>query len=263
MDSAASRRERIRSTVRYYRTVADHIEREHQDRADRSFWIRASEERAPGARVLEVGCGTGRVTALLAPRAGSVVAVDLSPDMLRRARERFGAASSVYLLRADVLALPLGAAFDLAVAANGVFSHLLRDEQRLRALRQIRGRLRPGATLLVDAFWLSRDRRSRCVGPEGDRRRRSVGTGPDSLEVTERWVCDPESARCRVLYRYRDEPEGPIEEAESVLRHWTADEVHRLFPEAGLRVTATWGDYDRSGWGPNSRRLVVRARRPE
>lgn len=258
MSRGASRRERISDTVRYYRTVAPHIERELEDRPDRSFWARVAEEHA-GDRVLEVGCGTGRVTTLLSPPASAVAAVDLSPDMLRRARRRFGDHSSVSLIRGDVLDLPLAAAFDLAVAANGVFSHLLDDADRLRALNQIRGRLRPGAVLLVDAFWLSRSRRAECEPPGGDRRRRALGDeGP---EVEEHWLCDPGAGRCRVRFRYLHS-DGSIEEAETVLRPWSREEVRRLFSEAGLRITALWGDYRRSGWSPDSSRLVLRARRP-
>lgn len=254
------RSDRIRSTVGYYRAVAPHIERELTDRSDRTFWARVAEEHS-AAEVLEVGCGTGRVTRLLAQRVRRVVAVDLSPDMLRRARRRFSAGGPVDLIRADVLDLPLRRGFDLTVAANGVFSHLLRDDQRLRALRQIRERLRPGGTLLVDAFWLSRRRRSECSPPQGDRRTRTLDD-EGALRVTERWLCDPDSARCRVRYRYRH-PDGSTREAESVLRFWTRPEVRRRFREAGFRLTATWGDYDRGGWSPHSRRLVVRARRPD
>lgn len=258
MSRGPSRRERIRDTVRYYRTVAPHIERELEGRPDRRFWARVGGDH-PGARVLEVGCGTGRVTGLLAPRVADVTAVDLSPEMLGRARRRFSGRPSVSLVRADALALPLAPAFDLAVAANGVFSHLLEDEERLRALRQIRGRLRPGGGLLIDAFWLSRERRADCAPPAGDRRRRTIGDG--GLEVEEAWLCDPEDGRCRVRFRYRH-PDGDVEEAETVLRPWTEGEVHRLLAEADLRVTATWGDYGRGGWTPDSTRLVVRARRP-
>jgi len=247
--------------VGYYRAVAPHIERELTERSDRSFWTRVGEEHS-AARVLEVGCGTGRVTGFLAPRVRRLVAVDLSPDMLRRARRRFSPEGPVDLVRADVLRLPLGGPFDLALAANGVFSHLLRDRERLRALRQLRELLRPGGSLLLDAFWLSRARRSRCAPPDGQRRSRTLRGERGPLEVLERWVCDSETARCRVRYRYRH-PDRTDEEAESVLRFWTGPEVRRLFPEAGLRLTATWGGYDRSGWSPDSRRLVIRARRPE
>lgn len=258
MSSGTSRTERISDTVRYYRTVAPHIDRELEDRPDRRFWTGTAEDHA-GDRVLEVGCGTGRVTRLLAPRAGRIAAVDLSPDMLRRARRRFAGRPSVALVRADVLHLPLAAVFDLGVAANGVFSHLLAEDERLRALRQIRGRLRPGASLLVDAFWLSRERRAACSPPSGDTKTRSLGD--DGPEVEETWLCDPESARCRVRFRYLH-ADGSVDEAETELRPWSRDEVRRAFPDAGLQVTALWGDYGRSGWTPDSPRLVVRARRP-
>lgn len=260
MSGAGRRRERIRNTLRYYSTVAHHIEREHTDRSDRALWTRVGEAH-PSADLLEVGCGTGRITTVLAPRVGRIAAVDLSPEMMRRARRKFPAGSSVALIRADVLDLPVRPGFDVAVAANGVFSHLLEDEERLRGLREMAGTLRPGGSIYVDAFWLSRDRRDACSGPEGQRRTRTMGRERDALRVAERWVCDPATARCRVHYRYRH-PDGTREEAESLLRFWTEDEVRRLFPEAGLRLTATWGDYDRSAWSPRARRLVVRARRP-
>lgn len=254
--------DRIRSTVGYYRSVAPHIERELTGRPDRGFWTRIAEEHS-GARVLEVGCGTGRVTGCLAPRVRRLAALDLSPDMLRRARRRFSPGDPVDLVRADILRLPLaGRAFDLALAANGVFSHLLRAEERLRALREIRRRLRPGGTVIVDTFWLSRERRSECTPPEGDRRSRTLAGDAGPLRVEERWLSEPETARCRVTYRYRH-PDGSTERAESTLRFWTGPEVRRIFPEAGLEITATWGDYERGGWSPHTKRLVVRARRPD
>lgn len=260
MSAGGSRRGRIRNTVRYYRTVAPHIERERVSRPDADFWTSVAEAHA-GAEVLEIGCGTGRITRLFAPPADRVAAVDLSPDMLRRARREAPLGPDVHLVRADALDLPLPARFDLAIAANGVFSHLLRDDERLRAARELRRALRPGGTAVVDAFWLSRERRSRCRRPGGDRRSRVVGDGADALRVTEHWLCDPESARCRVRYRYR-RPDGSDQQAESVLRYWTEPEVRELFGRAGLRIDAAWGDYDRSGWRPASDRLVVVARRP-
>lgn len=260
MAREGDRRDRIRSTVGYYRAVAPHIERELTGRPDRDFWVRVGEENSSSS-VLEVGCGTGRVTGYLAPRVGRVAALDLSPDMIRRARRKFPPGGPVDLVRADVLDLPLRPAFDLAVAANGVFSHLLRDDRRLRALRQVRSRLRPGGVVIVDGFWLSRRQRSRRGPPDGESRTRVLPGDDGPLRVSESWLCDPETARCRVRYRYR-RPDGSAAEAESVLRHWTGPEVRRLFRQAGLRIAATWGDYDRSGWSPDSKRLVIRARRP-
>lgn len=68
----------------------------------------------PGARVLEIGCGSGSVTALLVERGARVTAIDQSPDMLEQARERLGAGadSPVEWLEqtaSEIDALPKGA----------------------------------------------------------------------------------------------------------------------------------------------------------
>jgi len=52
------------------------------------------------ARVLEIGCGGGRITRLVAPSAGEVVATDTSPSMLAEARETLAALPNVSLVRA-------------------------------------------------------------------------------------------------------------------------------------------------------------------
>src|SRR4051794_14107208 len=64
----------------------------------------------PGARVLEVGCGTGRDSLFLAQHCGELYASDLSQEMLEVGRTRVEAASSdtsnLHLLRANVMQLP-------------------------------------------------------------------------------------------------------------------------------------------------------------
>jgi ArsR family transcriptional regulator len=65
--------------------------------------------------LLDVGTGTGRMAELFAPRAGSVAALDKSPEMLRLARARLQhlPAGKVDLLQGDFTALPFaGGAFD-------------------------------------------------------------------------------------------------------------------------------------------------------
>jgi malonyl-CoA O-methyltransferase len=55
-----------------------------------------------GADVLEIGCGTGKNTVWLAGHARSVLALDFSPGMIARARERLGAAAQVRFAEHDV-----------------------------------------------------------------------------------------------------------------------------------------------------------------
>jgi SAM-dependent methyltransferase len=111
-----------------------------------------------GARVLDVGCGTGRVAAALAERGAKVWGVDPSAGMLEVARSRVP--SSVGLREGRAEALPFRDAwFDGAVCMLSV--HLL---DRPRAFGELARVLVPGGRLLIatfdpahfDGFWLNR-----------------------------------------------------------------------------------------------------------
>src|SRR3954464_15885959 len=84
-------------------------------------------------RVLDAGCGAGRVTALICERVprGRVVAVDLSQSMLETARSELARFDNVELLRADVSRLPLDGAVD-AILSTATF-HWVHDHDALFA----------------------------------------------------------------------------------------------------------------------------------
>lgn len=79
------------------------------------------------ATVLEIGCGVGRMTRYVAPHVGRLLALDVSGEMLRRARDRSPALGNVDWIEGDGVSLAaLGnASVDLAFAYI-VFQHLPR-----------------------------------------------------------------------------------------------------------------------------------------
>ncbi|MDP8942867.1 MAG: methyltransferase domain-containing protein [Actinomycetota bacterium] len=99
----------------------------------------------PDETVLDAGCGTGRLTELLVERLprGRVIAVDASPAMVARARERLG--QGVEVSEADLAELRLEEPVD-AVFSNAVF-HWIPDHGRL--FRALHGALRPGGRLVA------------------------------------------------------------------------------------------------------------------
>jgi SAM-dependent methyltransferase len=97
---------------------------------------------------LEIGCAEGAFTEVLAPRCVSLLAVDLSPVALARARERCASREHVRFLEWDLRRDPVPGHFDLIVAA-----HVLDYIARPGSLKAIRAKLveglRPGGVLLV------------------------------------------------------------------------------------------------------------------
>jgi SAM-dependent methyltransferase len=82
-----------------------------------------------GGQILELGCGTGRLTAGLAARGFHVTGVDIAPAMLAKARARAAALpadgqSRVTLMRGDMTALNLKAVFDLVTCPFFTLAHV-------------------------------------------------------------------------------------------------------------------------------------------
>ena len=86
----------------YYRAVAAEYSARSFDAPGRDELLAAIESFRPTGDVLELACGPGTWTELLARSAASVTAIDAAPEMLACARARVGAAPAVRLVEADV-----------------------------------------------------------------------------------------------------------------------------------------------------------------
>jgi SAM-dependent methyltransferase len=117
---------------------------------------------APGASILDVGCGTGRHAVELAKRGYVVTGVDLSTEMLAQAAKAAKAAGvNVNLVHADATKVSLPKKFDAAIClCEGSFGLLGQGddpiEQPLAILSNISRCLKPGAKALLTVLSGSR-----------------------------------------------------------------------------------------------------------
>lgn len=146
-------------------------------RRDVPFWRRVA--RTARGKVLELGCGTGRVSKPLIEAGVDLIGVDRSAAMLARmraAKARAGKASrSPSVARGDIRALPFAdGTFDMVLAPYGVLQSLTRDRDLAQTLASVARVLARGGTFGIDLVpdvpkWREYDNRVQLRGRSGRR----------------------------------------------------------------------------------------------
>jgi SAM-dependent methyltransferase len=105
----------------------------------------------PPARLLDIGCGAGRVTLALAPCGYAVDGLDITAAMVQTANylATLNAVRSAFV-QADLGALPVAAGtYDIALIFIAALQHVARRALRQDALRQVASALRTGGVLIL------------------------------------------------------------------------------------------------------------------
>jgi len=120
--------------VAYFDSVAEYYDNESADYSEEQIedLDEAHEQLSQllaGHRILELGCGTGSWTEVLAETAESIVAIDASAAMLEQARLHGDLPANVTYRQADALDLPDDLGSFSAVFMGGLWAHLTREQQ--------------------------------------------------------------------------------------------------------------------------------------
>ncbi len=106
----------------------------------------------PG-RLLDLGCGTGRLCHHFAAKGYDCVGVDLSPEMLAKAREKRGAGPGPTFLQANLLDLSelTSGSFDYAACLFSTLGMVRGDSNRTAAVGNVHRLLKSGGRLVLHA----------------------------------------------------------------------------------------------------------------
>ena len=197
---------------------------------DVDFYV--EEALAAGGPVVELACGTGRITVPVAQAGVHVIGVDASPGMLAVARERVRAAGVerlVDLREGDLRDPPVPERVPLVLVPFRSLLHMTTEADRERALTAAGELLLPGGRLVFDVF----------------------APSPDDVEATHgRWLEREPGIFERADW---DEDERTLtlsvrrgEEASTMVLAWlTPLEWQRLLERAGFELEELYGWFDR------------------
>lgn len=239
-------------------------------RADVTFYRRLARELGAES-LLEMACGSGRVTLPLARDGRRVVGFDLSQPMLVRARARAerigrGARARLSWFRGDMRAFALGRRFPLVLSAFNAMEHLYTRTDVAACLACVRDHLETGGRLAFDVQnpdlrWLGRDPDKRWA--------RTVFRDPSTgvrVEYSTNHVYDAVSQIAFIKFYYQTLEEDPRDRTLSVVRlaqrKFFPAELEALLAVGGFSVEQRCGEFDGQPLASDSESqiLVCRAR---
>jgi SAM-dependent methyltransferase len=207
----------------------------------------------PGASILDVACGHGRIAVPLAQAGYRVTGVDYSETMLALARRAAtDAGVALDLVRGDMRALVFDRAFDVAISIFTAFGYFTDEAENQGTLESIARALKPGGKFLMDVS--HRDRVVKIY------RERDWGEVGGTVMWVRREVDAVRGIWTEHVYWLE---EGAVKHRHFSVRNYVPSELDRMLRSAGLVPLQWFGDFDLSPFTLDSRRLIVLAERRE
>jgi ubiquinone/menaquinone biosynthesis C-methylase UbiE len=232
-------------------------------RRDVPFWRRV----AAGAKgpVLELGCGTGRVTRPLARAGIDVVGIDRSAPMLARAITKSPnhpitkSPNHLRLVRGDIRALPFSArCFSMVLAPYGILQSLTRPRDLTATLTSVARVVEPGGTFGIDLVpdvpkWREYTNKVQLRG-------HSAGA---EITLVESVRQDRKRHLTTFEQRYIERRGGRRRDHcfELVFRTLSVPQMSRQLEGAGFEVDAVLGDYRGRPWDDRADVWIILATR--
>ncbi len=204
----------------------------------------------PGAEVLELGIGTGRIALPLAERGVAVTGVDASAEMLARLAAKPGADAIEVVLgdMADLDAVlgrpaPGDAGFALAFAAYNTLFNLPTAEAQRDCVQAVAARLAPGGRLVVEGFVPADDPTARRDDVAVSR----IGTDEIVLSAT---LHDREAQT--ITGQHVQITEAGVRLRPWLVRYLLPAQLDEIARSAGLEPEHRWSDWERSPFDDTS-----------
>jgi ubiquinone/menaquinone biosynthesis C-methylase UbiE len=230
---------------------------------DVKFYVEAAA--TCGGPILELGCGTGRITMPLAESGLRVTAMDISQKMLERAEAKRGALSAdqregVRLVEGDMTRFDLREKFPLIVIPFRPFQHLLNVDEQMQCLACVRRHLAPGGRLIVDFFQTDAARMHDPVFHEEHFVAEYEMPGGRQVRLFERIAAFHRAEQCNdveMAFEVTD-PDGRRHRSvfAFTFRYFFRYEVEHLLARSGFRVVQLFGDFDRAPLRDDSPEMV-------
>ena len=205
-----------------------------------------------GKRILDLCCGPGRHSTVLAERGFSVTGVDSTPFLLRQASNRANELKlDIEFVEEDMRRFVRPSSFDLALNMFTFFGYFDNKDEDLTVLGNIYESLRPGGILVMEMVgkeWLASNFNAT-----------SSELQPDGTLIVERREIFDDWTRIRHEWVFILKGQAKTFKFHHTL--YSGQELKDRLLQVGFGDTQLYGDLEGNAYGPNSKRLVAVSRK--
>lgn len=206
------------------------------------------------SKILDLGCGDGRIAVWLARLGFNITGLDLSTPMLEAARKKAERSNlSICWTQMDMRDIGFSDEFDAIINISTSFGYFAYEENNIRTLHSAAHALRKGGKLLLDlenVYNLSQ-------------MSRTYGTGPSYQPVNQfrGWLeestfFDPISHTIQMSLRFWRN-ERLIKEVGARYRVYSFLEISQMLESCGFRIRKVFGDFQLRPYNVDSVRMIV------
>ncbi len=238
----------------YTKRFQDSIWFDREADASKQFeFIEKSIPLKPEQKILDLACGFGRHSILLAKKGYYVTGYDLSADYINQAKQEAKEAKiHAAFQRMDMRSLNISEEFDVVLSLSSSLS-FYNEEINKDIFRRIYKALKPGGI-----FFLDQGNISWAISMDG---RHGTSKLPDGRIHNYRYAFN--AKKCVLSKRSILEDKQGREESGWDIRYYTLPELDLIFKEIGFSIAQTYGDYDNSPYHVKSIRMILISYKPE
>jgi SAM-dependent methyltransferase len=226
---------------------------------DIAFW--ENQARKYGDPVLELACGTGRITIPLAKAGHPITGLDILPSMLDEGRRKAAAAAAdITWVEGDCRDFDLGRAFSLIFIPYNSMNHLETLGDLEACFRCARNHMGENSRFAFDIFNPRLDILLRDPAREYPHSSYEDPDGKGRIEITENNVYNP-ATQINTVRLYFTLPDGSTDRYDLICRMWFPQEIDAVVEYNGFKIEEKYGDYDGSPFRGDSPKQIVVCRK--